>query len=613
VGRALCVRLSKRCVLLLFFAGFKQDSPGYLGDPQGCPRQVAIEKWRPYLQSQQFTILTDHRSLFFLTEQKATTRLQQKAMLKLMDLNFKIQYKKGSTNTAADALSRCQGVEEQVFSVTRCVPLWLERLQEGYVDDPAAQKLLSELSLSTPNEYGYSLEGGIIKYKGRIWVGTNQIAQEHILQALHASGVGGHSGIQATYNRVKALFAWPKLKASVTAYIQGCQICQQAKSEHVKLPGLLQPLPVPNRAWSVVCMDFIEGLPKSQSFNAILVVVDKLTKYAHFLPLAHPFTALTVAQLYFHNIYKLHGLPVPIISDRDRVFTSTLWKELFKLADVQLQMSSSYHPQTDGQTERLNQCLEAFLRCDVHACPKDWSKWISLAEYWYNTTYHSVLGISLFEALYGHPPRHLGITDPTECCVLDLAEWLKQRKFLTTLLQQQLGRAQQRMKHQEDTKRTEREFQVGEFVYLKLQPHIQSSMESRSNHKLSFKYYGPFKVLQQVGAVAYKLELLESAKIHPVIHVSQPKRHVPVQGVTTDLSSVCSDPDASVLPVAVLQRSFKGHAGASSLKALIQWDTPSQLCTWEDEADMKRRYQHASAWGQADSEEGRNVMTKRAI
>jgi hypothetical protein len=175
-----------------------------------------------------------------------------------------------------------------------------------------------------------------------------------------------------------------------------------------------------------------------------------------------------------------------------------------------------------------------------------------LAEYWYNTTYHSVLGISLFEALYGHPPRHLGITDPTECCVPDLAEWLKQRKFLTTLLQQQLGRAQQRMKHQEDTKRTEREFQVGEFVYLKLQPHIQSSVESRSNHKLSFKYYGPFKVLQQVGAVAYKLELPESAKIHPVIHVSQPKRHVPVQGVTTDLSSVCSDPDASVLPVAVL-------------------------------------------------------------
>jgi hypothetical protein len=100
--------------------------------------------------------------------------------------------------------------------------VWIERLQEGYVDDPAAQQLLAELSLSTPNEYGYSLEGGIIKYKGRIWVGNNQIAQEHILQALHANGVGGHSGIQATYNRVKALFAWPKLKASVTVYIHGC-------------------------------------------------------------------------------------------------------------------------------------------------------------------------------------------------------------------------------------------------------------------------------------------------------------------------------------------------------------------------------------------------------
>ena len=133
------------------------------------------------------------------------------------------------------------------------------------------------------------------------------MAQQHILQALHASGIGGHSGIQATYHRVKSLFAWPKLKETVTQFVQACTVCQQAKVEHVRLPGLLQPLPVPDRAWKVVSLDFIEGLPKSQGYDTILVVIDKFSKYSHFLPLAHLFSALSVAHLYFNNVYKLHG------------------------------------------------------------------------------------------------------------------------------------------------------------------------------------------------------------------------------------------------------------------------------------------------------------------
>lgn len=127
--------------------------------------------------------------------------------------------------------------------------------------------------------------------------------------------------------------------------MQECSICQQAKYEHVKLPGLLEPLPMPTQAWAVVSMDFIEGLPISNHYDVIMVVIDKLTKYAHFLPLSHPFIALQVAQAYIHNIYKLHGLPQSIISDRDKIFTSDVWQELFRLSDTRLLMSSSYHPQ----------------------------------------------------------------------------------------------------------------------------------------------------------------------------------------------------------------------------------------------------------------------------
>jgi hypothetical protein len=143
-----------------------------------------------------------------------------------------------------------------------------------------------------------------------------------VLQALHSSGLGGHSGINATYQKVKALFAWPNLKEDVKDYVTKCQVCKKAKHENCRSPGLLQPLPVPNQAWHTVSMDFIEGLPKSKTFDTILVVIDKFTKYAHFIPMAHPFTAQTVAQAFFHNIDKLHGLPQVIISDRDKIFTS---------------------------------------------------------------------------------------------------------------------------------------------------------------------------------------------------------------------------------------------------------------------------------------------------
>jgi len=394
---------------------------------------LAVDKWRPYLQSQEFLIKTDHRSLLFLTEQRATTKLQQKAMIKLMDLNFKIQYKKGISNKAADALSRVSDTSE-VMPISQVVPSWMEKLQEGYQEAPEAKQLLTELAITNTNAKGFSLDAGIIRFKGRVWVGNNLLAQAHILQALHNSGLGGHSGIHATYHRVKSLFAWPNLKSSVTSYVQSCSVCQQAKSEHVKTPGLLQPLPIPSQPWSTISMDFIEGLPKSGGFDVIFVVVDKLTKYAHFVPLAHPFTALSVAQLFFNNIYKLHGLPDAIISDRDRIFTSNLWQELFKLSDTQLLMSSSYHPQTDGQTERINQCLEAFLRCAVHSCPKQWHKWLSLAEFWYNTAFQSAIGHTPFEALYGQPPRHFGLSSSSQSSSADLDSWLKERDLLNRLL-----------------------------------------------------------------------------------------------------------------------------------------------------------------------------------
>jgi hypothetical protein len=384
---------------------------------------LAVDKWRSYSQHKEFIIRTDQRSLQHLGDQWLTTGIQYKAFVKLMGLQYQIQYKAGISNAVADALSRCES--QPVSAISTCTPSWQERLDAGYQYHDKDHKLLSALSLPGSHPMGFSLVDGIIRYKSRIWVGHNTLAQGHILQALHSSGIGEHFGIQGTYQRINALFAWPIMKHIVTSYVQACTVCQQAKVEHVKLPGMLQPLPIPSQAWSVVSLDFIEGLPRSNNHNAILVVIDKFSKYAHFVPLTHPFTALQIAQVYFNQVYKLHGLPSAIISDRDRIFTSNLWQELFKLSDTQLLMSTSYHPQTDGQTERLNQCLETFLRCAMHASPGKWFQWLPLAEYWYNTTYHSALGHSPFEVLYGHPPRHFGTTDFNACSLPYLEDWLK--------------------------------------------------------------------------------------------------------------------------------------------------------------------------------------------
>jgi transposase InsO family protein len=466
---------------------------------------LAVNKWKAYLHHKEFTILTDHKSLTYLSEQNLKQGLQHKAFISLLGLQYKILYKKGPENKAADALSRITKQEEEVIALSTAVPKWLETMAEGYLQDKSSKDLLTELSVSGSNAQGYTLSDGIIRYKGRIWLGANTEAHQAILLALHSNGIGGHSGITATYHKVKQLFAWPNMKEDIRKYVNSCEVCLQAKTEHNKYPGLLQPFPPPPSSWHTISLDFIEGLTKSKHATIILVIIDKFSKYAHFLPLAHPYTAAAVAQLFTYKVYKLHGMPQCIISDRDSVFTSTLWKKLFKLADTTLNMSSSYHPQTYGQTERLNQCLESYLRCMIQACPHKWTSWLSLAEFWYNTTYHSALGKTPFEVLYGYPPRNFGITEDTHCQVLELEAWLHDKAAMHQVIKHNLERAQNRMKLQVDKHRSERSFAVGDWVYVKLQPYVQMIVARRSNHKLSYKYFGPYLIIQKVGEVAYKL------------------------------------------------------------------------------------------------------------
>jgi hypothetical protein len=273
---------------------------------------------------------------------------QQKVFTKLLGLHYRIVYKKGSDNRVADALSRRPHTsEESCLALSAVVPQWCDDVIAGYSSDPQAQSYIEQLVLSPDSVPHFSYHNGLLRYKNRLWLGNNKPLQLRVIQAMHTSALGGHSGTPMTYRRVRHLFAWKGLKQDIHQFVTSCPTCQQSKPDRARYPGLLQPLPVPSSAWQSISLDFVEGLPPSQGYNCILVVVDRFSKYSHFITLKHPFTALTVAKTFMQQVYHLHGLPSSIVSDRDRIFVSHLWQELFKLADVQLKMSSSYHPQTD--------------------------------------------------------------------------------------------------------------------------------------------------------------------------------------------------------------------------------------------------------------------------
>nr|GEV52574.1 retrotransposable element Tf2 [Tanacetum cinerariifolium] len=433
----------------------------------------------------------------------------QSAFEQLKQAMISAPFKKGVENVSADALSRIQS-KAQLFILFSNAPVNIELLHEieaTWEKDVELKTKIQKLKQGKHVKNSYVWTNQQLRRKGKLVVGKNDALRTALMTHFHSGSVSGSSGYSAQV---------------------------------------------------VISMDFVEGLPKSQGKNVIMVVVDRLSKYSHFISLAHPFNAPQITQIFLDNIYKLYGFPKSIVSTRDKVFIGLLWKELFKLLQVKLLMSTAYHPQTDGQTEVVNRSLECYLRCMCGEKPKEWSKWLSLAEWWYNTNYHTTLNTTPYEVLYGQkPPIHIPYVSG-ESRVDTLDKTLIAREEVIQALRFHLKRTQDRMKMQANKNRSKREFIV---------------------------------VQAKIGAVAYKLILPDQAQIHDVFHVSQLKKCKGQQIAVGTLPQYDGNGLIQAQPVAILDRRLGKVGNAAGVFILVQWtNSDPEDATWESIEDIQKRF-----------------------
>jgi hypothetical protein len=444
--------------------------------------------------------------------------------------DFEIKYLPGKLNVVADAISRRPDLQLNTVFYVITDPNLSKQIQQTIESDQEFQPILytlKGLSVEKPvpasllRHYSLNEEGLLLYDHQRICIPKGPLRAQ-ILHDHHDTPIAGHQGIERTYATLHDQFYWPRMNNEVRKYVKSCDSCQRIKASQQAPAGLLQPLPIPQQPWEQVSMDFITQLPRTKAgFDAIVVFVDTFSKMVHFVPTNTTATAPDTARIFFDHVFKLHGLPKSIVSDRDAKFTSRFWQTLFHTMGTKLAMSTAFHPQTDGQTERANRTLEDMLRAFVSYRQDDWDRQLSSAEFACNNAPNASTGMSPFRMNYGRDPYNpYSAIKSLPDKIPAVAEFLEALSNTTKIAKDALVLAKANQERNANKARRDVQYEVGEQVLLSANHINLASQAKRPTKKLQHRFIGPYRIIQKVSAVAYKLELPNSLKIHPVFHVS---------------------------------------------------------------------------------------------
>ena len=484
----------------------------------------STQVWRHYLLGKKVTMRTDHKPLLdpIKLEFMKGRHHRWEEQLQLFDIN--LVYKPGKFHIVPDALSRRHD-HRLVNAVCSAAPTEeLSRLRELLDNDPYMKIVHDRLQAKDPAYAEFRIEGGLLFHKEQLYAPLE--FRTSCLEEAHNTPISGHLGSDKTYSVIRRTWWWTGMERDVRAFVRSCEMCQRNKASNQQAAGLLQPLPTPSRRWEQVSLDLITSLPSTpRQHSAILVIVDRFTKRIHISPTHDEVTAPQVARIYFDTIFRHHGLPRVIVSDRDPRFTGHFWKTLFDILGTRLAMSTAYHPQTDGQTERANRTLEDMLRAFVNIHHDDWDLFLPALEFAYNNSKQASTGFSPFFLDCGQDPL---VPDnlflPPSTNVPSTSSFLHSWSESLSQARQHLHVAQNRQKQYADTRRRELEFNIGDKVWLaNTRLPLTTSTQVR---KLAPRWIGPFPIIAKISPLAYKLDLPPHIRIHPVFHVSQLKPYV---------------------------------------------------------------------------------------